>query len=765
MNQSIKGLLKKFKNKRLFNQLFTVMVAFSAILMVVVSMVVSHQTTATFINNNNLIYSNTLKVSMQTLDTLFSGFHNSLTHITYDANVVDSVVTPKPLDSVANYQVWSVLNGYCQETEAIEEVYLYVKGTNQVLTSAYEKSSLDFFRKKELMTRHFTNNPNTILLKSGRTTAIEVYDQGIYMVRDFPLNGDKRLGTLFMKMKPSILYKSLAGAQTSYSNLLVYDSEWNPLFPNMLDYFHLPKEAIDDISFMMSQGKNTLYLNNQHYFFCKSEDTGINMVLLVDDNAFMPSAKGILINSLPYFALILVCSTLLSVCVIYLAYMPVQKLKNIISTEENKKDKKSLENEWDYLTESFLKISNHKYQLDYILSNMIPKISKEFYLDLINGKHMELSYIQSILTNINSPLTADGVCKTMAITFKESTEPLQKAQVLKTLSTTLEQISTNICNYVLQQIEDSLYALILQFHPKSTSGEIALFEIHLEQAVFKELTDLDGTWLVFGPKCTSLQNVSFSYQETLERLATKKYPSVGQNTDSALSAEDYLTPDYHFFEMQLRSITDFVMKGDCRSALERATQICQLISREENQEDMWKAYEFFRLSFLNTLNAYKITEAEQGEYPRIFLEPPLSLDNRNNNLEAKDFIVSFCDDAIHLLSEKYQKQQHKYLIRAKHYIEENYNNPDLSLNLLAEQCKTTTSYLSRLFKDSFGINFVDYLNQYRIHEAKKLLLQGNRAVKEIAYATGFNSQQNFIRVFKKHTGITPGQFKTNPNTT
>ncbi len=115
--------------------------------------------------------------------------------------------------------------------------------------------------------------------------------------------------------------------------------------------------------------------------------------------------------------------------------------------------------------------------------------------------------------------------------------------------------------------------------------------------------------------------------------------------------------------------------------------------------------------------------------------------------------------AIRLLNEKYQKQQHKYLIQARKYIEENYMNPDLSLNLLAEQCKTTTSYLSRLFKESFGINFIEYLNQLRIQKAKSLLDTSKYSVKEAALLTGFNSQQNFIRVFKKYEGITPGQYK------
>lgn len=124
------------------------------------------------------------------------------------------------------------------------------------------------------------------------------------------------------------------------------------------------------------------------------------------------------------------------------------------------------------------------------------------------------------------------------------------------------------------------------------------------------------------------------------------------------------------------------------------------------------------------------------------------------------FFTLIPEACVSLLGEKYQKQQHKYLIRARHYIEKNFTDPDLSLNLLADQCRTTTSYLSRLFKESFGINFVDYLNQYRIEKAKELLLTTDKPVKEISMTTGFNSQQNFIRVFKKHTGMTPGQFKS-----
>jgi len=88
--------LNQFKNKKLLTQLFTVLLGFSTILMVVTSFVVNHQTTNSIMQKNYQTYSNMVKVSSQTLDTLLFGYHDSLTHITYDAAIIDSVVSPKP---------------------------------------------------------------------------------------------------------------------------------------------------------------------------------------------------------------------------------------------------------------------------------------------------------------------------------------------------------------------------------------------------------------------------------------------------------------------------------------------------------------------------------------------------------------------------------------------------------------------------------------------------------------------------------------------
>lgn len=93
-----------------------------------------------------------------------------------------------------------------------------------------------------------------------------------------------------------------------------------------------------------------------------------------------------------------------------------------------------------------------------------------------------------------------------------------------------------------------------------------------------------------------------------------------------------------------------------------------------------------------------------------------------------------------------------------HFIEENYQK-DISLSLLSDQIGYSDSYLSFIFKQQTGESFVDFVNKYRIERAKSLLTGTTASIASICEQCGFNSPNNFNRVFKKHEGITPGQFR------
>lgn len=92
------------------------------------------------------------------------------------------------------------------------------------------------------------------------------------------------------------------------------------------------------------------------------------------------------------------------------------------------------------------------------------------------------------------------------------------------------------------------------------------------------------------------------------------------------------------------------------------------------------------------------------------------------------------------------------------YVQNNYQNPDLNISITALHFGITPSYLSALFKEQTGLNLLEYINHTRVEQAKKLLEEGC-SLAEVCEKTGFRSSGALIRVFKKITGITPGQMK------
>ncbi|WP_026486087.1 helix-turn-helix domain-containing protein [Caldanaerobius polysaccharolyticus] len=93
------------------------------------------------------------------------------------------------------------------------------------------------------------------------------------------------------------------------------------------------------------------------------------------------------------------------------------------------------------------------------------------------------------------------------------------------------------------------------------------------------------------------------------------------------------------------------------------------------------------------------------------------------------------------------------------YIDGNFTDIDISLDKVAEHFNLSSQYLSRFFKEHAGFNYIDYLNKKRIERAKSLLSNSNCRIKDVAYKSGFENVNTFIKVFKKYEGITPGQFR------
>ncbi len=89
-------------------------------------------------------------------------------------------------------------------------------------------------------------------------------------------------------------------------------------------------------------------------------------------------------------------------------------------------------------------------------------------------------------------------------------------------------------------------------------------------------------------------------------------------------------------------------------------------------------------------------------------------------------------------------------------------DPDLTLPMLADMLAVPRNYLSQAINEERNQNFFDYINAYRVETAMEFLADPEKQglnILHLAFAAGFNSKATFNFVFKKHTGLTPTQYK------
>ncbi|GAH90171.1 unnamed protein product, partial [marine sediment metagenome] len=140
------------------------------------------------------------------------------------------------------------------------------------------------------------------------------------------------------------------------------------------------------------------------------------------------------------------------------------------------------------------------------------------------------------------------------------------------------------------------------------------------------------------------------------------------------------------------------------------------------------------------------------------LKQPVIFSGTNKNQSRQKYEKTLLADAI---KEDYKDKLIRYMKSQKPYLE-----PSLSLDELAEKVSIPPHHLSQILNTCLNHNFFDFINSYRIKESERLLSEQDsyrKTILEILYETGFNSKSVFNTAFKKHTGMTPTQFRNLQN--
>jgi len=278
----------------------------------------------------------------------------------------------------------------------------------------------------------------------------------------------------------------------------------------------------------------------------------------------------------------------------------------------------------------------------------------------------------------------------------------------------------------------------------------------LAQTLVHELKDEEADDLVvsIGPIVDRLSEIPHAYRHTQNMLQT--YGVL--RTERIISYEDDIkdgevSPTNPFkldlaqkiAQTEADELEDLVLElqgipGDTeeRNRLFRffvLTELGHLVQKKKNGAD------HPLLEKINNLDQFAAVAADTIEYTEI-LEKLLSF------LMAAHLNPSML---------KYQSVIHKAL----GFIKENFTDPDISLNVVADVVNLSPSHFSTIFSQSLGQTFIDYLTECRLRHAKELLAQTDEKLSTIAMDIGYNDPNYFSYLFKKREGLTPKEFRRN----
>ena len=187
---------------------------------------------------------------------------------------------------------------------------------------------------------------------------------------------------------------------------------------------------------------------------------------------------------------------------------------------------------------------------------------------------------------------------------------------------------------------------------------------------------------------------------------------------------------------------------------------CRLI--DQFRDDSRGLYTFMNSLMIAVLSALRQVGLAYDEGVAIMVRhlPHQPKDNGNPEM-LKEWLQNVLWDTSRLIKSGPQRRKARMMLEVKKYVDENYRK-GISLSMLAEEFNVSAGYLSRLFQETVGQHFSDYVNHLKVQKAKELLQTTDRRVYEIADYLGFQDSYYFSAWFKREVGVAPTEYRANP---
>lgn len=253
------------------------------------------------------------------------------------------------------------------------------------------------------------------------------------------------------------------------------------------------------------------------------------------------------------------------------------------------------------------------------------------------------------------------------------------------------------------------------------------------------------------------ESVRSAYEDTMEALNLKMYIGKGEILPYSIlgdwKAEEVVYYYPYELETKLQQALLQTDKEECFKTIQEISRIA--IDKKLSKANMQQLY--FQLSG----EIVKTLVQTRGDMSMVFGDGAAYSDELARAETIQDMeecLLEMCGRIIAYHRDKRSRMTDVTLQLATDYMNANFNN-NISIDTIAENVQRSSSYLSRIFKESTGMTVNDYLIQLRIKRAMELIQQQDLSIEEICREIGYANVSYFNKIFKARTGLTPGQYR------